>query len=84
MTRPHRADPRLKPRNRVFITLLGLELFLFPAVFIIILVVLIAFTNQYLKDVKSNPKVLYPPYSPYVWTSAVAPIAVVSTLYYHF
>lgn len=80
MTQPDK-DPEPTPHSRTFIAFLCLELLLFPFVFVIMLIVLITFTNQYFKGVKSTPEVLHPPYSPDVWTSAVAPIAIVSTFH---
>lgn len=74
-------EPEPTPHSRTFLAFLWLELLLFPFLFVIMLIVLIAFTNEYFKGVKSTPEALHPPYSPYVWTSAVAPIAIVSTLH---
>ncbi|BCS27057.1 uncharacterized protein APUU_60105A [Aspergillus puulaauensis] len=71
-------EPEPTPHSRTFLAFLWLELLLFPFLFVIMLIVLIAFTNEYFKGVKSTPEALHPPYSPYVWTSAVAPIAISS------
>lgn len=62
------------------LTLILFELLLFPFVFLIGFPIMIYLGNKYRGELANHPKVLQPPYSPYIWSSAVAPVVAVCSV----